>query len=198
MSFSPFPVRRCKDPMFTISNEIAYNHKMIHGSDDIKERGDFVWGESCWFDVPGETKGKHYVAEQGELVLQLLYKYIDRHDELPDCYIISPFKDVKNQLLAYLNQAFDFSRIERRVFKDWLDGRVGTVHTFQGKEEQAVIFVLGASLDTQRAASWASRKPNLLNVAVTRAKSRVFIIGCKRVWSSQSYFSFACSQLPFR
>lgn len=196
---SPLRVhRRCKDPMFAISNEIAYNHKMIHGSDDIKERGDFVWGESCWFDVPGETKGKHYVAEQGELVLQLLYKYIDRHDELPDCYIISPFKDVKNQLLAYLNQAFDFSRIERRVFKDWLDGRVGTVHTFQGKEEQAVIFVLGASLDTQGAASWASSKPNLLNVAVTRAKTRIFIIGCKRVWSSQSYFSFACSQLPFR
>src|SRR5690606_33690166 len=90
---SPLRVhRRCKDPMFTIANEIAYNHKMIHGSDDAVERGEFAWGESCWFDVYGEVRGKHYVAEQGAFVLQLLYNYLERCDRLPDCYIISPFK----------------------------------------------------------------------------------------------------------
>ena len=193
---SPLRVhRRCKDPMFTIANEIAYNHKMIHGSDDPVERGEFAWGESCWFDVYGEVRGKHYVAEQGEFVLQLLYHYLEQCGRLPDCYIISPFKDVTVQLLPFLKRNFRYQSIEKSQFDTWLKGRVGTVHTFQGKEEQVVLFVLGASFETKGAAGWASSKPNLLNVAVTRAKSRVFLVGSKEVWGSLSHFSFANSQL---
>lgn len=194
---SPLRVhRRCKDPMFTIANEIAYSNKMIHGDDDAAECGEFPWGESCWFDVCGDVRGKHYVAEQGEFVLTLLCQYLEHRGRLPDCYIISPFKDATLRLSSFLKQNFRHPMIEKSQFDRWLKDRIGTVHTFQGKEEKVVLFVLGASPETKGAVNWASSKPNLLNVAVTRAKNRVFLIGSKEVWGSLSYFSFVNSQLP--
>ena len=188
---SPLRVhRRCSDPMFSIANDIAYNNKMLHGSDDIKEDDDFVWGASTWFNIRGTEENKHYVPEQAEHVLEMLYQYVNRHGELPDCYIISPFSKVKNELKKYLKANFESVNIPADNFTSWLKGRVGTVHTFQGKEEKLVIFVLGAS-DSAGAAKWAASKPNLLNVALTRAKKRVYLIGCYEMWSSLPYFSDA-------
>ena len=194
---SPLRVhRRCADPMFTIANEIAYNHKMIHGNDEFAGDKDSAWGESCWFDISGDVKGKHYVPEQGEFVLERIYSYLTLTGGLPDCCIISPFKDVVSQITSYLKWNFDHPRCEKEEFKAWLKGRVGTVHTFQGKEERMVLFVLGASVDASGGSIWAASKPNLLNVAVTRAKKQVFLVGCKKVWGKLSYFDFASAQLP--
>ncbi len=192
---SPLRVhRRCSDPMFSIANQIAYNNKMLHGSDNIQERDDFVWGPSTWFDIKGAEQNKHYVPEQAEHVLSMLYQYIDEHSVLPDCYIISPFSKVKLGLTKHLKGNFSNSEVSNKDFEDWLSGRVGTVHTFQGKEEKLVIFVLGAS-DSAGAASWAASKPNLLNVALTRAKKRVYLVGCYSMWSSLPSFSVAFSLL---
>lgn len=190
---SPLRVhRRCQDPMFSISNVIAYNGAMIHGSDNINESDDFIWGESSWFDIAGQEQGKHFVPDQAEHVLKMLYAYINEHNELPDCYMISPFRKVKSGLKDYLGANFKHPEISNNDFQNWIDGRVGTVHTFQGKEEKYVIFVLGASLPTGTgAAGWASSKPNLLNVAVTRSKKRFYIVGCKALWSGLNYFSEA-------
>ncbi|WP_280564742.1 AAA domain-containing protein [Chromohalobacter sp. 48-RD10] len=65
------------------------------------------------------------------------------------------------------------------------------MHTFQGKEEDNVILVLGLSADAPGAAEWASSKSNLLNVAVTRAKKRVYIVGSTGIWGDKKYFSEA-------
>jgi superfamily I DNA and/or RNA helicase len=182
--------------MFTIANKIAYNEKMLNAQDDIKEDAPFVWGPSTWFDVSGESENKHFVPAQAEHVLQMLYEYIDAQSELPNCYIISPFRKVKTGLIKYLRDNFTHTLIEAKAFKTWLDGdRVGTVHTFQGKEDELVIFVLGASKEAEGAAMWAASKPNILNVAVTRAKKRVYIVGCKKLWSNLDYFACAAGEL---
>jgi superfamily I DNA and/or RNA helicase len=63
-------------------------------------------------------------------------------------------------------------KLSAKPLHHWVRQAVGTVHTFQGKQAAAVFFVLGADKTTLSAIEWASRKPNLLNVAVTRAQSR--------------------------
>jgi superfamily I DNA and/or RNA helicase len=73
--------------------------------------------------------------------------------------------------------------------QQWLYERVGTVHTVQGREAEAVIFVLGApELQQTGARGWAGGKPNLLNVAVTRAKEAIYVIGNKELWRSAGLF----------
>ncbi|PWC17196.1 hypothetical protein DDT52_16810 [Brenneria roseae subsp. roseae] len=192
---SPLRVhRRCDEPMFSIANAIAYNNKMLHGRDDLWPQDDFLWGDSCWFDVCGEVDGKHFVPEQGQYVLSMLRAWLEQSPTLPDAYIISPFKRVKNRLKVYL-------RKELRGVNGsgaWINERVGTVHTFQGKEEKNVIIVLGLSEEHRGAAKWASAKPNLLNVAVTRAQKRVYIVGSKNIWSGCQYFNVAHEKLEAR
>ncbi len=55
---------------------------------------------------------------------------------------------------------------------EWKRRLFGTVHTFQGKEADEVVFVLGCDEKAWNAAKWAGQKANILNVAVTRAKKR--------------------------
>ena len=80
--------------------------------------------------------------------------------------------------------------------RDWCAKRIGTVHTFQGQEESVVLMALGCDARTTGAVAWASSKPNLLNVAVTRAQHRVFIIGDVALWGSKPYFEAALRLLP--
>ena len=55
--------------------------------------------------------------------------------------------------------------------------------------------MLGCDEQTRWAAAWAAGKPNLLNVALTRAKHRFFVIGEERLWAGLPYFSEANSEL---
>ncbi|MFM5186413.1 AAA domain-containing protein [Aeromonas jandaei] len=193
---SPLRVhRRCDDPMFTIANRIAYSNKMIHGSDHPHSSAEFIWGPSCWHDIRGPVEGKHFVPKQALHVLKMLEDYLQHHETLPDVYIITPFKQVKKELQSYLKKALSSHEKLGAPLQEWLTHRIGTVHTFQGQEEKNVILVLGLSIDKSGAANWASSKPNLLNVALTRAQKRVYIVGCKETWGSLPFFSDALKDL---
>ncbi|TCD28796.1 hypothetical protein EZ456_04440 [Pedobacter psychrodurus] len=72
----------------------------------------------------------------------------------------------------------------------WPTERIGTVHTVQGREAEVVIFVLGAPPPEQTGArKWAGSRPNILNVAVIRAKEVIYVIGDKTLWNRASLFS---------
>ena len=54
----------------------------------------------------------------------------------------------------------------------WTKNCVGTVHTFQGKDANEVLLVLGCSNKSAGAMNWVVKKANILNVACTRAKEK--------------------------
>jgi hypothetical protein len=57
--------------------------------------------------------------------------------------------------------------------------------------------VLGCDVDTLEATGWAAAKPNLLNVALTRAQHRFFMIGDVKLWDGLPHFRAAhCKALP--
>ncbi|MGB2553699.1 hypothetical protein ACPF04_11160, partial [Campylobacter sp. MOP51] len=66
-------------------------------------------------------------------------------------------------------------------------------HTMQGQEAVIIIFILGGGSAGARA--WASAKPNLLNVALTRAKHYIYIIGDRLAWGELRYFSVALNHI---
>ncbi|WP_434114370.1 AAA domain-containing protein [Paraburkholderia caffeinilytica] len=199
---SPLRVhRRCVYPMFPIANRIAYQDKMVYGPDSRVPPDDrFGLGESAWIDVRGKTSEKQVVPAQIGVVVSLIAQLYAKSGTLPAMYVISPFKAVKRNLLARL-QGLDWKELtdvrppSQKDFQRWCRDRIGTVHTFQGKEESVVVFVLGADHDHAGSADWAAAKPNLLNVAVTRAQHRVFVVGDASLWGERKYFGEALSQL---
>lgn len=80
--------------------------------------------------------------------------------------------------------------------KKWCNERVGTVHTFQGKEEDSVLMVLGVDQWHVGSADWACAKPNILNVALTRARQRFYVIGDRELWGTRGPFAGSVDRLP--
>lgn len=195
---SPLRVhRRCNDPMFSISNRIAYEDTMVHAVDDPNDDTDYLLGSSGWLHLTGQVEGRQFVQAQALAVAKIVEHMILQNSALPNIYIITPFREIKDKLKSILKSktSLQLHGEQQRKFEHWVNKRVGTVHTFQGKEEEAVILVLGTDKNRSGSAAWAASKPNLLNVAVTRAKRRIYIIGDKQLWGGFPYFNEAARQL---
>ena len=185
--------RRCMSPMFDIANVIAYEGQMVQATCDKVLRPDL--SPSAWIDVRGEASTKVVAAEIDclrrimETFLLDWPQVIDHKGEAKaaSVYVISPFRDVAQ---ACQDTVGDDSPLGRQFAKKKLLVAAGTVHTFQGKEASIVFLVLGSATGEAGAGSrkWASSKPNLLNVAVTRAQQRFYVIGNYADWAELSYF----------
>jgi len=190
--------RRCQDPMFSIANTIAYDNRMIFASGMPKSSAlDQRLGESAWCLVKGDTTVKQWVPEHGELCKELLIKCIAGAEEFPDIFFITPFREVRRQLISVLSATLRQHGASATMRKE-LKRRIGTIHTFQGKEADVVFLVLGCDFKTGRAADWAGERPNLVNVAVTRARTKLFVIGDVDVWHNRGFFSDLEKSLPKR
>ena len=106
----------------------------------------------------------------------------------PSVYLISPFTSVVRGLKTSLNEALRSSLTaeeERRAdVSGWVKACIGTVHTFQGKEANEVFLVLGCDASAKGAVQWV--KPNIINVAATRAKYRFCAVGDASVWEANA------------
>ncbi|QOG12606.1 DEAD/DEAH box helicase [Arcobacter sp. FWKO B] len=172
---SPLKVhRRCQSPMFEISNTTTYNGMMVHGKSN---KNDSILPESQWIDAKSSSSNGHWIDEEGEVVKKWLIDLQFYGVEPNEIYVISPFRDVVYGLKNKLGKT-------GLVTKD----QIGTIHTVQGKEARVVFLVLGSDPKNDGARVWASSKPNLLNVAATRAKERFYIVGNKDNWGDKPYF----------
>jgi superfamily I DNA and/or RNA helicase len=172
--------RRCKYPMFCISNKISYNNHMVQGNQSF--------GKIGWYNIKGKAQNK-YVKEQGDFLVKKISDLINENPRIIDrnkddvVYVISPFRNVAQQL-AYELGKIGFTRYDT----NGKPTNVGTIHTVQGKEAPIVFLVLGADKNCAGAAQWAMLESNMMNVAVTRAKDEFYIIGDKKL-----YLNLGCS-----
>ncbi|NKY87624.1 DEAD/DEAH box helicase [Nocardia veterana] len=202
---SPLRVhRRCERLMFDISNEIAYDNMMVYG---VSFKTEFtLLTRSTWLDVPAQPSGSKWNRVEGDYARKTLETIRDRIEDqmnaelakaqLPDwsltdadreaelerrlreaVFVVSPFRDVVRELQRALGTVLP---------SNW--NRVGTVHTTQGKEADIVLLVLGTASDQRQSRDWAAHPPNLLNVAVTRARRRLVVIGDYENWEKHQNF----------
>lgn len=168
--------RRCDNPMFDLANAIAYSGQMVKVQDDAVFQSPL--GDSCWFNVEGTTiEDRQVVTQELEVLVDKVSRFNTKE---ADIFVISPFKSVASAC--------------EKVLKDRMpEVKCGTIHTFQGKEADIVFLVLGTAPDRPASRQWAAQKPNMLNVALTRAKRRFYVIGNKALWSQNSYFDTLAS-----
>lgn len=82
---------------------------------------------------------------------------------------------------AYRNLLINVAKEANDWYREWEDKSIGTVHTFQGKEAEIVFFITGTDAMKKTAAEWACKEPNILNVAITRAKEEFYIVGDRQL-----------------
>lgn len=176
--------RRCAEPM--LSNSIAYENLMVQAKLPRPSAIRDALGPSRWLDVEGPGQEK-WSPREGSVLLQQL-EILKRAGCVPDFYVVTPFVVVQDRTRELLRS----SRLLEGWLEDpgrWLRERVGTVHTVQGREAEAMFFFLGAPDPGQRGArGWAGARPNLLNVAATRAKEAIYVIGNRSLWRSTGVF----------
>ncbi|WP_218008886.1 DEAD/DEAH box helicase [Nocardia jiangxiensis] len=178
--------RRCDSPMFDIVNTIAYDGLMINGTGTAaREHFDATYPslpESKWIDVVGASARGHWIPDEGRQLDRILRFLEGLGIAMSEVMVISPFRDTARE-------------IARRA-RDYPGLTAGTIHTAQGKQADVVILVLGGDPARPGARRWAASKPNLLNVAVSRAKRRLYVIGDHRSWSTERYFGTLARYLP--
>jgi hypothetical protein len=193
--------RRCLDPMFKVANRIAYDNMMIYGT--LPDQSRKAWlGASRWVDMPSSSSEGHWIPEEGEVAAELLHAVLEiaggafTEDRMANVYTISPFKDVAlgfRSMLREHQRRGVFAEQARKSAKSI----VGTVHTFQGKEAAVVILLLGGNPQRHGAITgYAAKAPNLLNVALTRAKKRIYVVGDRKRWAKAQYFDVLANGIP--
>ncbi len=181
--------RRCISPMYDISNAISYNHSMKQKTEPLtsKKEDELFLKTSYWLNITGNTNNAsrkdYYVQEQGLAVLKIIKEafFKLKGKNTPDIYIISPFVSViagVKKLIKSENRKNKFC--DNAILTNWIEKNCGTIHTFQGKEANEVLFLLGCDINCIGAIRWVNT--NIINVAVTRAKYRLCIIGDYQVW----------------
>ncbi|MDI5966995.1 DEAD/DEAH box helicase [Streptantibioticus silvisoli] len=215
---SPLRVhRRCDHLMFDVSNAIAYDNMMVFGTGERPDYPAVT--RSVWLDVTSVDAQGKWIPEEGRILSKTLDTIEGRllaelreeldaapQDQVPAWAVTDPADRRRGDpMRAELRR-----RLAQRVFvispfRDVVTGienvtkgrlptrgksrRVGTVHTTQGKEADIVILVLGTRAGQRNSRDWAAQSPNLLNVAVSRARRRLIVIGNHAAWSRHRYFA---------
>lgn len=174
--------RRCDKPMHGLANRIAYDGAMVYGTvaprADKETRARLSTG---WIHASGKSDG-NWVPAEGEALRALLVLLQEDGVNTSDIAVITPFKAVQDKLKHLLGDTMIS----------------GTIHTMQGKEAQVVIMVLGGNTEGSGARDWAVSEPNLLNVAATRAKRRLYVIGDRNDWRNRALFCDVMDLLPLQ
>ena len=192
---------RCNSPMFEISNALSYNNTMINLSATCESRGksgdEFILDDSYWIQIKGREGGgekNHFVKRQAEAVLKMILEKCEKMLKTPGfdaeggelgLFVITPFTSVATGLKNYIKTYVNIRSRESKengvkddkipVLKKWAAGKIGTVHTFQGKETDEVILLLGCDSFSKKSAEWVYT--NIVNVAASRARYRFYIVG---------------------
>ncbi|MFI5761692.1 AAA domain-containing protein [Streptomyces sp. NPDC051563] len=188
---SPLRVhRRCEDPMFTVSNEVAYGNLMVHGTKHEAFPGAERDGllPSRWLntDDPGRPSDAPW-GERDRRAFEFVLDSLHRHGVgVERVRVIAPFR-------ALVAECQKVCRGREGWTSELIEQRCATVHRAQGKEADVVVLVLGGGRPGARA--WAARTPHLLNVAASRTKRRLYVIGERGLWAPLPHFDVLAREL---
>lgn len=172
--------RRCQDPMFSICNALAYDNRMIYATSQNIQGEISALGPSHWIDIQDKNARKGVYESDAEF-FALLEKInqinLLNPNALQTYFIITFYKNYSDFLKKNIQYHLGSS------LWDFCKNNVGTIHSFQGKENNNVFFMLGAQHEQDYGArNIMVEKPNVLNVGISRARNNIYIIGNKNLW----------------
>lgn len=193
------------DPqIIEFSNEEFYNHRLVVRT-DLSLRGipqSFLDTDCGAFWIHREGTAEHpsggsaFNLEELKALQELvpsILEAVNQHEKSDRQHsykfsigIVTPYREQAKRIRTWVSQAFgENDRIA-----------VGTAHTFQGSERDIMIFspVVAPGL-SDGSHNWLNNTTNLLNVAITRARALLVVVGhwdyCRNLPPSSKYHRLA-------
>lgn len=162
---------RCKESIIKYCNENYYNNYMIP---KIKDEENQIHLDSINHEFNARRDGtSRYNKDEAQLIINDIEKKLDKDicidKQLKSIGIITPYSKQENILYGLLKN------------KNWNNKiTFGTVHKFQGSEKETIYFSTTVGINnTSTSDTYMINKaqPNVINVAVSRSKSKLIIVG---------------------
>ncbi|WP_373127445.1 AAA domain-containing protein [Dielma fastidiosa] len=172
--------RRCERSIVEFSNQYVYKNQLkIIKEDTVKP---FLKYSLCMIDVRSVEVKRHINNAE----IDMCVKIIDRllviygNDYKKNIGIITPFRKQADALKARIPEI-----------------ECGTVHLFQGREKDIILFsIVSGGTDSRGSMNFIGKQANNLNVAFTRAKKQLILIGnYEACVNAKNYMSLAMNVL---
>jgi hypothetical protein len=166
---------RCHPAIAEISNRMFYGRQLIVLT-DISRLRRIDEKPVSWQPALGVAKrppgGSWLNNEEAQHVAKLVRRLIEQLPPETTVGVVTPFR-AQQELISRMCQG--------------TNARVGTVHTFQGGEcDVMVLSVVGGRDMSNSGLRWLQSELNLWNVAITRARSHLIIVGDLQFWRGRS------------
>ncbi len=161
---------RCHPHIIGYSNETFYHKQLGTQLEICTKDQDYKRTPKgiVWINVKGKQKTDNININDAEVnkAVEIAVNLIKKDKDL-EIGIVTPFKDQAEQLNAKIPTQY-----KSQIIAD-------TVHKFQGDEKDVMIYSLVVSDNSpENKIYWIDKKmPNLINVAVTRARNTLYVIG---------------------
>ncbi|MDD4878077.1 MAG: AAA domain-containing protein [Candidatus Nanoarchaeia archaeon] len=160
---------RSHKDIINFSNEHFYDRKLDIMTDENRLISNKTYpGGIHWVNVKGNTQDRRNNEEANKAVN--IIKEI--RDNKVSVGVVTLFKNQMELITNRINKTEEL--------KD-MDIKVGTAHRFQGDEKDIIIFSPAISPNIQqKTLNWVHTTTQLLNVAITRARSILIIVGDRK------------------
>ena len=159
---------RCEKNIAEFANKYVYKNKLSIVNENNFDKA--FYNNLVAFDIRGnKDKDKHYNLAEAQACIKAIKSIAEKLNENPNkisAAIITPFASQRDLILELLEK------------EDIKNIKVGTIHAFQGQQEDYIIFSqVIDSLKPAYLSNFIGGKCNLLNVAITRAKKQFIFVG---------------------
>ena len=170
------------------SNKEFYNGLLRVATDYSRLK--FPYGPDksvMWKNIVGETvrpqAGSAYNQEEIDAVIEQL-SYLVNDNYIGSIGVVTPFKRQADLITSYLKEK------DKKLYDELVknhDFVAATAHKFQGDERDVIIFSPVISNNaSQSTLNFLGSTPNLFNVAITRARASLIVIGDKAFWQNSN------------
>ncbi|MFD2205709.1 AAA domain-containing protein [Kiloniella antarctica] len=170
--------RRCQTEIISVSNDLIYDGRLIPKTPPLKNP---LFPTLGWANIRSSSRikggSKYNPGEAGEIL-----DWLGRHQREIEQHYNKPIQEIVGIITPYGAQKWELKKaLQKSALPKSLT--VGTVHALQGAERNIIIFSPTSSLEDEKS-PFFDLAPNMLNVAISRAKDSFLTFGDMRLFDS--------------
>ena len=173
--------RRCNDEIISFCNELAYNGilKPMKG----KAKDNQVFPSMMAYHVEGFSERKFNSRCNINEVKAIITWLQQNKEKIQEAYNVETIESVLGIITPFASQKGELSKALTEAGFKVNNIKLGTVHALQGAERNIILFSSVYSNEDEGTMFFEKdNKPNMLNVAVSRAKESFILFGDTRIF----------------